>query len=190
MQMEIARTNHNVRPLRRADYVRLAAEGQFRDQRVELLFGRVSAMPPIDREHRWSVYSVFERIRTAVGVRAHVLCQTSFVASDISEPEPDVFVVPVGPDYWREDPTRALLVVEVASSSLGRDRGVKRELYAQAEVDEYWIVDLVHGCIEICRDRRDGRWDAMTAHRRGERVAMRAFPDVAIAVEDVLPPIP
>ncbi|MCW5807835.1 MAG: Uma2 family endonuclease [Deltaproteobacteria bacterium] len=187
--MEIERSDGE-RLLRRADYERLAAEGAFTHQRVELLFGRVVAMTPINAPHRWSVYSVHEQIRRAVGRRAHVLCQTSFAASEISEPEPDICVIPTGPDYWREDPTRALLVVEVADSSLPRDRGIKRELYALADVDEYWIVDLAHGCIEVYRDRLAGRWETVSVHHRGDAVAMFALPDVAIFVDDVVPPAP
>jgi Uma2 family endonuclease len=187
MQMEIVREEERL--LKRAEYERLAADGSFADEQVELLFGRVVTMPPINQPHVWSVRIVHERLMRAVGKRAYVVTQSPFAASDISEPEPDIFVIPQGPDYWRERPTRALLVVEVAESTLARDRGIKRELYAQAEVDEYWIVDLVHGCVEVYRDRRDGRWQTMATHHRGEAIAMRAFPDVEIAVVDVVPPI-
>ena len=124
---------------------------------------------------------------TALGSRAQLFCQGAFAASDISEPQPDILIVPNG-NYWAEHPTHALLVVEVAQSSLSRDRGLKLELYGLAEVDEYWIVDLVHGCVEVYRDRLDGRWETLTTHRRGEHIAMAAFPDVAIAVDEILPP--
>jgi Uma2 family endonuclease len=188
MQMEIGRIEGE-RLLLRAEYERMAAEGGFRDERVELLFGRVVAMTPIDPPHRWSTYLASKRIAAIVGDRAHVFCQTSFAASDISEPEPDVFVVPTGPDYWREAPTRALLVIEVASSSLARDRTIKRDLYALAEVDEYWIVDLARGCVEVYRDRRGGRWESLATHHRGAAIAMIAFPDATIAVSEIVPPI-
>jgi Uma2 family endonuclease len=186
MQMETVREGERL--LRRSEFERMAADGYFDDERVELLFGRVVTMTPIKPPHSESTYLVHKRIAEAVGERARTRCQTAFAASDISEPQPDIFVVPAG-SYWREHPTRAYLVIEVADSSLARDRGIKRELYALADVDEYWIVDLVHDCVEVYRDRRDGRWETLTTHHRGETIAMRAFPDVTLIVDDVLPPL-
>jgi Uma2 family endonuclease len=186
--MQMASTHHEgERLLRRVEYDLLAAHGHFEDEKVELLFGRVVSMTPIGPPHVQSTSRLNVLFIRALGDRAVVRCQGSFAASDISEPEPDILIVPFA-TYWHEHPSRAHLVVEVAQSSLARDRGLKLELYGLAEVDEYWIVDLVHGCVEVYRDRRDGRWETLTTHRRGEHVAMAACPDVAIAVDEILPP--
>ena len=40
------------------------------------------------------------------------------------------------------------LLVEVAESSLPRDRGVKLGAYARAEVPDYWIVNLERRLVE------------------------------------------
>jgi Uma2 family endonuclease len=61
-------------------------------------------------------------------------------------------------------------------------------VYAASQVDEYWIVNHAEGVIEVYRDRHDGRWRTLTTHRRGETIAMVGFPDVHVAVADVLPP--
>lgn len=180
--------NERIRPLKRAEFDRLAEAGSFEDERVELLFGVVVEMAPIGPDHNESVNRLDRILGRLLGDRACVRSQLSFAASDISEPQPDVFVVANG-DYWREHPQQALLVIEVASSSLRRDRGIKSVLYATSEVDEYWIVDLDQGTIEVHRDRVDGRWTSVQTFRRGARVAMLAFPDVAIDVSEVVPPI-
>jgi len=177
-----------VRPLKRVEYERLAAEGFFDDEKVELLFGVVVEMTPVDSTHVAAVYHVRRTIERGVSDRAMVLSQSPFAASDESEPEPDVFVVPSG-DLWRQHPTSALLVVEVARSSLRRDRGAKALLYASCEVDEYWIVDVDGGVVEIYRDRHEGTWRSKSTHARGETVAMRAFPDVQVEVAEILPPL-
>lgn len=175
------------RPLKRVEYERLAAEGCFADERVELLFGVVVEMPPIDPAHQTSSYRVRRAIELALGHRAEVREASPFAASTISEPEPDVMVVPTG-DYWSAHPARAHLVVEVARSSLRRDRGVKLRLYAQAAVAEYWIVNQEEGTIEVYRDPQEGEWRSKATHARSEAVSMLAFPDVTVAVADVLPP--
>ncbi len=183
----IVRTDAPIRPLKRVEYERLAADGYFEDEKVELLFGVVVPMAPIDASHSESTEVIREMIRRKLGDRARVRSQNPFAASDISEPEPDVFVVPNG-DYWREHPTRAFLVVEVARSSLLTDQGAKLALYARADVDEYWIVNQVDGVVEVYRDRHGGEWRSRSTHRRGEAIAMAVFPDVKVAVADVLPP--
>jgi len=180
--------NERIRPLKRAEFERLAADGFFDDERVELLFGVVVEMAPIGPPHNESVNRLDALFQRLLGDRARVRCQSAFAASDISEPQPDIFVVPDG-DYWRENPQKALLVIEVASSSLRRDRGIKSTLYATSEVDEYWIVDLERGTMEVRSDRVDGNWTNIQTFRRGERVAPLAFPDVTIEVSDVVPPV-
>lgn len=176
-----------VRPLKRVEYEKLAAEGFFKDERVELVFGVVVAMTPIDPAHGESVDRLDDMLRRQLAGRARVRCQGAFAATEDSEPQPDIYVFPNG-DYWDAQPDRAYLVIEVARSSLDYDRDTKSLLYGVSQVDEYWIVNHAEDVIEVYRDRHDGRWRTMTTHRRGETIAMVGFPDVQIAVTDVLPP--
>jgi Uma2 family endonuclease len=61
-----------------------------------------------------------------------------------SVPEPDVALVPGRyEDYDDAHPRSAILVVEVADSSLEQDRLTKAMIYAIAEVPEYRIVNVV-----------------------------------------------
>jgi Uma2 family endonuclease len=179
----------STRPMKRVEYERLVAEGFLQNEHVELLLGVMVEMPPIDPAHCESTYEVHDSLKRLVGTRAKVLCQMPFAASEISEPQPDIFVVPNG-WYWKEHPARAFLVVEVSRSSLSHDRGIKAKVYGLAEVDEYWVVNHIEQCVEVYRDPHDGEWRSKSTHQRGETITMLAFPDVAIAVSDVLPPAP
>ena len=180
-------TDRRIRPMKRVEYEFLAKQGCFEDEKVELLFGMVVPMAPIDQAHGESVSLIYEQLLRQLGERARVYCQTSFAASDESVPEPDIFVVPPG-SYWSELHTRSFLVVEVARSSVRRDR-VKRVVYGRAKVDEYWIVNHVDGCVEVYREPLNGSWQQMSVHRRGETLSPLAFPDVQIAIADILPPV-
>jgi hypothetical protein len=51
-------------------------------------------------------------------------------------------------DYLDDHPTAAWLVIEVADSSLDRDRA-KATVYAAAGVLEHWLVNLVEGVFEV-----------------------------------------
>lgn len=180
-------TNQPLRKLKRVEYEKLVAQGVFERERVELTFGMVVAMSPIDPSHSRSTTRIARSLTIALQDRAEVLCQQPLAATDDSEPEPDIYVTPLG-DYWHEHPSRAYLVVEVASSSLRYDRSEKALLYSISEVDEYWIVDLVNGLVEVRRERDRGTWRSIATYRRGDTVHMLAFPDVGIAVSEILPP--
>ncbi|MFQ5551276.1 MAG: Uma2 family endonuclease [Gemmatimonadales bacterium] len=69
--------------------------------------------------------------------------------------QPDITVVPIDPNdrprNWSELKTPVLLVEIVSPGTVARDRGVKRELYQRAGIDEYWIVDIDARLIERWR---------------------------------------
>ena len=186
----IIRANEPVRPLKRVEYELLAREGCFEDERVELLFGMVVPMTPVDWDHARSAHQIRRPLEAQLGARAMVVENAGFAASDISMPQPDVMVLE-NRGWGAGAPVRAYLIIEVARTSLRRDQGPKAVLYGLADVDEYWIVDHVHGVIEVYRDRDPGAgtWRTKLTKHRGERVAMLAFPDCEIAVADVVPPI-
>ena len=69
-----------------------------------------------------------------------------------SEFEPDVIIARgTAEDYVDENPGAAdlALVIQVADSSLARDQGFKKEIYAKAGVPVYWIVNLVDRRVEV-----------------------------------------
>jgi Uma2 family endonuclease len=174
-------------PLTRTEYEGLVRRGVLEEAHVELLYGRVVTMSPIGGPHRYSVRHLARILIEALGPRANVEVQASFAAPDESEPQPDVLVVPPG-DYLDEPPSTAWLIVEVADSSLARDRA-KAALYAAADVTEYWIVNLRESAIEVHREPGPTHYADVTRYERGERIVLAAFADIDIAVSDVLPPI-
>jgi Uma2 family endonuclease len=162
------------------------------DDRVELLEGVVVAMPPSGPEHATAVNLVDEVLRKAIGDRAAVRCQTTFIGGRYSASEPDVAVVPGRlRDYARRHPSEALLAVEVADSSLPSDRLSKSRIYAAAGVPEYWIVNLRDRQVEVMRDPapETAVYGTTLVARPGERLVPVAFPDVSIVVAVLLPDI-
>lgn len=79
------------------------------------------------------------------------------------------------------------LVVEVITpGSRERDTGVKRKLYAQAGVDEYWLVDQDGQAITVLHRQADGTYDGGEVFRPGDAIRSRVLPEFVAAVESVL----
>jgi Uma2 family endonuclease len=181
----IASTAEVIRPLRRVEYDQLARLGAFEDEKIELLDGEMVAMSPIGPPHDAAVQKLTELLVLALHGRAWVRCQSSFAASELSEPEPDLAVVPRS-NYESDHPSQAHLIIEVAESSLAKDRGRKLRLYATCQVPEYWVVNLVERCIEVYRGVQGASYARTERYERGQSIQLLAFSDVSIAVSDVL----
>jgi Uma2 family endonuclease len=172
-------------------YFSLVEQGVLReDDRVELLDGVIVAMSPSGPRHASAITRMMRTCILAIGDRACVRPQAPLIAGALSVPEPDVAVLSgtVG-DYDRIHPTTALLVIEASDSSLPQDRLTKSRIYAAAGIGEYWIVNLREGCLEVLRnpDPATRSYVERRVLRRGEVVELLALPDVAIAVDDLLP---
>jgi Uma2 family endonuclease len=182
------------RPLRRSEYDRLVESGAFVDERIELLHGCLVTMSPQGDDHATIADEIVRALYLQLGrlgtietysIRSH----SPYAASEYSEPEPDIAVVPrlhPGDPH----PARAYLLVEVADSSLRKDRRIKTAIYAEAGVPEYWIVDVNAGEVEVYTEPRDGAYRATARLTRADVLHPRELPGVAIAVDEILPPPP
>ena len=107
---------------------------------------------------------------------------------DYSEPEPDVAVVTgAARDYRDAHPTTALLIVEVADSSLDFDRGRKLALYARNGIEDYWILDVQAESLEVHREPRGDHYRQRQVLGTGDRIAPLHAANTPISVADLLP---
>ncbi|MBF2063867.1 MAG: Uma2 family endonuclease [Calothrix sp. C42_A2020_038] len=121
------------------------------DDPVELLEGWIIQKMPKNPPHRVAnklVRNTFEQI---VPAGWYVDAQEPVTLED-SEPEPDVVIVKGATrDYIERHPGSQdlALVVEIADSTLERDRSYKKRIYARAGIAIYWIVNLPEQKIEV-----------------------------------------
>lgn len=126
--------------------------------RYELVAGALLVTPAPTVVHQRVHSSLFVALgryllREPVGALFSSPADLSLGANTVVQP--DLFVVPADVDAQTEswsDVSRLLLAVEILSPSTAfHDRGVKRELYQRASVDEYWIVDYSSRVVERWR---------------------------------------
>jgi Uma2 family endonuclease len=137
----------------RLEYERLVECGVFQPgDPVELVGGRLIASEPQGSLHAVAVGVASEVLRSSLGSGWVVREEKPVALDEDSEPEPDLAVVAgTQRDYAAGHPTRPVLVVEVAETSLAWDRAEKGSLYARAGIADYWIVNLVDRVIEVYR---------------------------------------
>ncbi len=148
-----------MRPITVEDYERMVDAGILgEDDRVELLNGQLSEKSPVSPEHaaivRWLSTLLIRGIAPDI---ASVGTQLPVRLPPLSEPEPDVAIVPAG-TYAHAHPTEALLVIEVSVSSRRLDLGTKAEIYAAAGMGEYWVIDIPCRVVHVHRSPSGGRY--------------------------------
>ncbi|MBY0514331.1 MAG: Uma2 family endonuclease [Gemmataceae bacterium] len=178
-----------------SEYRLLAKTGLFEDRKTMLLDGELYVMVMPHPPHDVSLGLAEEWVRLICPAGHHVRAQKGFNVGTRNDPGPDLVIVPGSiRDYARESPSRALLAVEVADSSLFLDTTKKAELYATAGVPDYWVIEVENRRLHVFRDPAPlpaglgaTAYRTHTTHGPDESVAPLLNPAAAVKVADLLP---
>lgn len=178
-----------VRRWTREEYEQLAEAGFLRpDERVELIDGIIYEMSPQNSLHATALLYSLRELQAVFSEGYHLRPQLPLALDSQSQPEPDLAVVPGRPqDYRSAHPATATLVLEISDSSLKLDREVKRDLYAEAGVPEYWVLSVGTRQLEVFREPEDGTYRSRVALGPDETVTPLAAPGASIRIADLLP---
>lgn len=177
------------------EYRKLGKAGLFTDRKTILLDGEIMVMPLPDPPHNLSLGLADQYLRSICPAGHHVRNQMAFDVGTENDPGPDLAIVPGSlRDYADRQASEAVLVVEVADSSLLLDTTRKVELYAAARVPEYWVIDLKNRKLLVFREplpQPEGRgaeaYRARFAFDADQEVAPLAAPAGTVKVADLLP---
>ncbi|HEY0324320.1 MAG TPA: Uma2 family endonuclease [Pyrinomonadaceae bacterium] len=185
MVIQIARRAFNV-----TEYYRMIEAGILSEQdRVELLDGEIIEMSPIGSRHAACVDRLNHVLNRLVGQDVIVRVQNPIRLDNFSEPQPDIALLRSRPDFYAQahpTPEDVLLVVEVADTSAEFDRAVKFPLYAEALIQEAWLVNLQDESIEIFSHPAEGAYKQSQVRRRGENAVSPTVQNLALLVDDIL----
>ena len=194
------------RPFPRADIVRMATllPGPFtvemyhklgelgifdEDDRVELLDGQIVEMSPIGAAHAACVYRLTNLLARRTSGDVGVSVQNPVLLDPRWEPQPDIALLRRSGGFhgeWVATARDVVLVIEVADSSLERDRDLKIPRYAHEGIAEAWLVDLNNDRITCYRDPRPNGYTETRIVKRGERLRVEQVPDLEITAEQIL----
>ena len=172
-------------PLMRVDlrlYDRMIEAGIFDSgHSVELLEGLILEREPMKPLHYTRVKHIYDRLLSQFENLATVYSEVPIELPNDGRPQPDIVLADIGAgelEYTR--PNQVHLLIEVADSSLERDRDFKGFLYARDGIREYWIVDLNAGNLEVYRNPNQERYENVITVKSREFIACLAFPEIKI----------
>jgi len=179
-----------------AEYHRLIELGFLNEgERVELIRGELVQMAAKGTLHSVCNTKLVRELDRLVGNRAVVRGQEPITLPTDSEPEPDVAIAQGQPDDYLSNhpyPNDILLVIEVSNSTLEYDRTVKLSLYAENQIQNYWIVNLVANQLErYSQPYQDTQGNFGYRLREialpNETVTLPNFPDLSLDLNRVFP---
>jgi Uma2 family endonuclease len=168
--------------------------GVFEGRNAILVDGEILEMPAPNPPHNSGVELVCMALRPAFGNGYWIRGQTALDLSLDIDPVPDVAVILGSPRTVITQPTTALLVIEVADTTLATDLGLKSHLYAQANILDYWVLVLNNLCLHVFRNPiadptalRGYRYSSVQVLSQTQTITPVALPSAAIPISELLP---
>jgi Uma2 family endonuclease len=169
------------------DYHGMIEAGIRRAPRVELLAGEVCEMIPETPIHYNTTKRGTKYLEELLTGKADVRFNGPITLSD-SEPEPDIAIVRLPESTYNDrhpEPQDIFWIVEVAQTSLKKDLELKAAIYASAEIQEYWVLNLSEEQLIVFRYPQNGEYATGLRIEDGTVIPL-AFPNIRVSVKRLL----
>jgi Uma2 family endonuclease len=154
------------------EYYKMAEVGILEPgDRVELIHGEILKMSPIKSFHSSIVDALNEILVLLLHGKAIVKSQNPLHIDDYSEPEPDLTIAHFYTHKYRHQhprPEDVHFLIEVADTTLQKDRKIKLPLYAEAGIAEVWIVNLKNHAVEVYTNPIAGSYQELNTLKIGD----------------------
>jgi Uma2 family endonuclease len=166
------------------DYHRMIAAGILCDRRVELLAGNIVEMSPEGALHASRIRKVANYLRSLLNGLA-LVSEAHPVVLSKSEPEPDLAIERLPESRYDQRHPGAediFWLIEVAETTLAIDLKTKKQIYAAAGIQEYWVMDVKANVLSVFRQPQGNDYSFKQKMRQGELVPL-AFPEITVLVD-------
>ncbi|MDJ0661648.1 MAG: Uma2 family endonuclease [Crocosphaera sp.] len=169
------------------DYHKMIEAGILSDRPVELIAGDILEMSPESPFHHYLNISIVEYLRSLLGTQA-VISEGHPITLMDSEPEPDIAIVrspfslylnhhPYPEDiYW---------LIEISNTSLSKDLGIKKTIYASANIQEYSVINLNSKTLKVFQSPQNNDYTIQKDYKSGF-ISPLSFPEINISVDNLL----
>jgi Uma2 family endonuclease len=120
---------------------------------------------------------------------AVVAVQNPIHIDEYNAPEPDVALLKPRDDFYTNSlpkPPDVLLLIEVSDSTIEYDREVKKTLYAEAGITEYWLANLQDNTIEVYSQPKNGNYRLARILESGETIEAVAVENLKLQIDEIL----
>lgn len=172
------------------EYHKLIELGLLADKKVELLNGEIIEMVPEGENHAEQGEDGHQYLINLLGTRARVRRANPITLPSGSEPESDIAICqPLGREYCQHHPypENVFWLIEYSDSTLKKDLEIKSKIYAEAGIQEYWIVNIQTNELIILREPEGGAYQVQQTVSTGV-IRPLAFPELAIEVSRIISP--
>jgi len=155
--------------------------------RVELIDGVITPMSPSGPAHTNAVMQLNELFSPLIG-RMKLLVQGTVNLGDGQIFDPDFALLRIRNEGYAQrhaEPADILLIIEVADTSLQKDRQVKQRVYARSGIADYWIADLDRKAMIVHREPEGEAYNRIETSHVGQTVTPLAAPDLSLPVQQV-----
>ena len=170
------------------DYEKMIANGAFNGlaRRLEFVHGEIREMNPAGPYHYdYIEFLTYWSHRTLNREEARIQIQSAILLGD-SLPEPDImWLHPKRYGGQRPRGSDALLIIEVADTSLPYDLGEKAMLYAQAGIADYWVVEIATHRLHQHRQPSADGYSQVRKFERSDIVHPLVKPDAELVLDDL-----
>lgn len=169
------------------DYHQMIEANILVNRRVELIAGEIVEMSPETPIHYNTAKQGAKYLEKLLNGLAEVRFNGPITLID-SESEPDIAIVRLPNSLYntRHPYTEDVFwLIEVAQTSLPKDVNLKKCTYAKANIQEYWVLNLVKKTLIVFREPQDNNYTSEQEIKQGN-ISPIVFPNMQISIEKLL----
>ena len=155
----------------------------------EVIDGYLIDKMSIGSKHAGTVNELTQSLIILLGRGTIVAVQNPIHIDDYNEPEPDIALLKPREDFYKKSHATSedvLLLIEISDSTIEYDREIKKTLYAEAGIVEYWLVNLQNNTIEVYSQPKNGNYRLARILESGETVEASAIENLTLKVDEIL----
>jgi Uma2 family endonuclease len=158
---------------------------------IELINGQILKKPMKGTSHEAAITRIGRQLGNRLAELALIRYQSPIHLNEYSEPKPDLAIVKIDQlDYedHHPKPNEIYLLIEVADSSRERDIDFKAQIYAQADIFDYWVLELTNRQLYVFRQPFQGEYQQKIILSESEEISILAFEEIKIKIAQMLRP--
>lgn len=144
---------------------------------------------PTGSKHAGTVKRLNRLLTVLFEKNAIVSVQDPIHIDEHNEPEPGIALLKPRDDFYAQRHPRSedvLLVMEVSDSTLEYDRETKKNIYAEAGIKEFWVVNLKQDLVETYAEPSNGVYYEMKIFGRGETASSKHIAELSLETDKIL----